>query len=144
MTYEDTSWTTPAPSRPDDGQIRSMHLGDSEVALRNGSNANGTPYPAREPVTVPAHSDLENRKQDASPPRASVKGKPLPSSPSPVAAHQICKPNSPGKVDDVQQMDTSLEGVDNDAEEEEDAEAELLEAVNAAEEAARALRERSK
>lgn len=36
-----------------------------------------------------------------------------------------------------------MEGVDNDAEGEEDAEAELLEAVDAAEEAAHALKEKS-
>ena len=121
-----------------------MHLGGSEVALHNGANGNGTPGPPWEPVTIPAHSDLEHRMQDASPPRASVKGKPPASSQSPVAADQTGAPNCSGNVDDVKQMDTSLEEVDNDAEEEEDVEAELLEAVDAAEEAAHALRVKSR
>ena len=97
-----------------------MHLGDSEVALHNDANGNGMPGPPRKPVTIPAHLDLEHRMQDASPLRASVKGKPPASGPSRVAAHQTDAPNCSGKTDDVQQMDTSLEEVDNDAEGEED------------------------
>jgi hypothetical protein len=50
-------------------------------------------------------------------------------------------PNGSSKADATHQADN--EEVDNDAEGEEDAEAELLEAVDAAEEAAHALREKS-
>jgi len=55
----------------------------------------------------------------------------------------VSAPNGSSKADDTRQADNSLEEVDNDAEGEEDAEAELLEAVDAAEEAAHALREKS-
>ena len=144
MTYEHSSRTTPPPSRSEDVRTHPIPPGDSEIALHNGANGNGTSGPPREPVAVPARSDLDHGMQDASPPRVSVKGKPPLSSPPPVAAHQqTSTPNGSSKADDVQQMDTSLEEVDNDAEGEEDAEAELLEAVDAAEEAAHALREKS-
>jgi len=56
---------------------------------------------------------------------------------------RISTPNGSNKVDDVHPADTTMEEVDNDAEGEEDAEAELLEAVDAAEEAAHAMRDKS-
>ena len=59
------------------------------------------------------------------------------------ARPQISAQNGPSKADDIHQADITLEEVENDAEGEEDAEAELLEAVDAAEEAAHALREKS-
>jgi len=59
------------------------------------------------------------------------------------ARPQISTPNGSSKPDDIHQTDISLEEVENDAEGEEDADAELLEAVDAAEEAAHALREKS-
>ena len=82
MKYEHSSRATPPPSRPEDGRTHLMHPGNSEIALHDGANGNGTPSPPREPVTVPARSDLDHRVQDASPPRASVKGKSPASSPS--------------------------------------------------------------
>jgi hypothetical protein len=61
-----------------------------------------------------------------------------------VGSHpQIGTPNGSNKADDVHPADASLEEVENDAEGEGDAEAELPEAVGAAEKAARALREKS-
>lgn len=89
-----------------------------------------------------ARPDLDHHMQNASPPRISDRGKTATSSPSPVGARpQINTPNGSNKADDTHQADNSLEEVDNDAEGEEDAEAEILEAVDAAEEAA--LREKS-
>jgi hypothetical protein len=81
--------------------------------------------------------------ENTSPPRISDRGKPSTSSPSPAGSHpQISTPNG-SKADDAHPPGISLEEVDNDAEGEEDAEAEILEAVDAAEEAAHALREKS-
>lgn len=78
------------------------------------------------------------------PPRASDREKAPTSSPSPVAPHpRVGTPNGSRKADDIRKIVTNMEGVDNDAEGEEDAEAELLEAVDAAEEAAHALKEKS-
>jgi len=93
---------------------------------------------------VRARSDLDARVENASPSRIPDRGKPPASSPSPVGSHpQTSTPNGSNKADDNHPPDTGLEEVDNDAEGEEDAEAELLEAVDAAEEAAHALREKS-
>lgn len=81
--------------------------------------------------------------RNASPSRVPDRGNVPVSSPSPVGAHaQNGTPNGSNKVDETPQPDTSLEDADNDAEGEEDAEAELLEAVDAAEEA-HALRDKS-
>ena len=80
--------------------------------------------------------------ENASPSRMSDRGGASGSSPSPVGP-RLSTPNGSNKADDIHPADTSLEEVDNDAEGEEDAEAELLEAVDAAEEAAHALREKS-
>ena len=55
----------------------------------------------------------------------------------------ISTSNGSSKTNDTHLADTSLEEVDNDTEGEEDAEVELLEAVDAAEEAAHALRGKS-
>ena len=83
--------------------------------------------------------------ENASPSRLSDRGRASGASPSPVGSHppRIGTPNGSNKADDIHPAETSLEEVDNDAEGEEDAEAELLEAVDAAEEAAHALREKS-
>ena len=90
-------------------------------------------------------SDSGQRVENTSPSRASDRGKASASSPSPVGSHPplISTPNGSNKTDDVQPVDTTMEEVDNDAEGEEDAEAELLEAVDAAEEAAHAMRDKS-
>ena len=117
-----------------------MYPSYPETTHHNGANGNGTPRTPQEPVVVRARPDLEN----ASPSRISDRGKPSVSSPSPVGSHpQISTPNGSNRADDIHPPDTGLEEVDNDAEGEEDAEAELLEAVDAAEEAAHALREKS-
>jgi len=93
---------------------------------------------------VRARSDLGPHTENATPSRIPDRGKKSASSPSPVGSHpQTGTPNGSNKADDIHTADTSLEEVENDAEGEEDAEAELLEAVDAAEEAAHALREKS-
>lgn len=121
-----------------------MYPSDAETAHHNGANGNGVPRTPQEPATVRGRSDSDHRVENASPSRISDRGKASASSPSPVGSHlQIGTPNGSNKADDVHPADTSLEEVDNDAEGEEDAEAELLEAVDAAEEAAHALREKS-
>ena len=121
-----------------------MHSSDPEAAPHSGSNGNGIHRTSQEVVTVPARSDLDRRVQTASPSRTSDRGKVSASSSSPVGARpHISTPNGSSKADDIHKTDISLEEVDNDAEGEEDAEAELLEAVDAAEEAAHALREKS-
>ena len=90
-------------------------------------------------------SDSGQRVENASPSRTSDRAKPSVSTPSPVGSHppRISTPNGSNKADDVHPVDTTMEEVDNDAEGEEDAEAELLEAVDAAEEAAHAMRDKS-
>ena len=121
-----------------------MYPSDAETAHHNGANGNGVPRTPQEPATARGRSDSDHRVENASPSRISDRGKASASSPSPVGSHlQIGTPNGSNKADDVHPADTSLEEVDNDAEGEEDAEAELLEAVDAAEEAAHALREKS-
>ena len=102
-----------------------------------------TPRTPQEPAVVRACSDQGPHADNSTPPRISDRGKKSISSPSPVGNHpRVGGPNGSNKADDVHQADTSLE-VENDAEGEEDAEAELFEAVDAAEEAAHALREKS-
>lgn len=108
-----------------------MYPNDSEVINHNGTNGDGTSRTPQEPATATARSDLDHR---TSSPRTPDRGKESGSSSSPVGA-PIGAQN--GKVDDTNQASNSLEEVDNDAEGEEDAEAELLEAVDAAEEALR-------
>ena len=118
-----------------------MHPSDPESTHHNGTIGNGIPKMPQELVAVPARSD---HAQNASPSRMSDRGKASASSSSPVGpGPQTSTPNGSSKADDIHQADISLEEVDNDAEGEEDAEAELLEAVDAAEEAAHALREKS-
>lgn len=93
---------------------------------------------------VRARPDPDPGVENVSPSRISDKGKPSASSPSPVGSHpQTSTPNGSNKADDTHPPDTSLEEVDNDAEGEEDADTEILEAVDAAEEAAHALRDKS-
>ena len=116
---------------------------DLDTTHRNGVSSNGIPRTPQEPTTVREHSDSDHHAENVSPSRTSDGGKSA-SSPSPVVSHpQTSTPNDYNRADDVQPADTSLEEVDNDVEGEEDAEVELLEAVDAAEEAAHALREKS-
>jgi len=144
MNYEQPSRTPPPPSRPEDVRPHATHPIDSETTHQNGANGNGIPRTPQESATVRARSDLDHLVENVSPSRVSDRGKVSASSPSPVGSHpQISTPNGSNKADDIHPADTSLEEVDNDAEGEEDAEAELLEAVDAAEEAAHALREKS-
>jgi len=144
MNYEHPSRTTPPPSRPEDARPQSMYPSYSETTHHNGTNGNGTSRAPQEPTIVRARPDIDARVENASPSRIPDRGKPPASSPSPVGSHpQISTPNGSNKAEDIHPPDTNLEEVDNDAEGEEDAEAELLEAVDAAEEAAHALREKS-
>jgi len=144
MNYEHPSRTPPPPSRPEDVRQHAIYPSDLETTHHNGANGNGIPRTPQEPATARARLDLGGRAENTSPTRISERAKPSPSSPSPVGSHpQIGTPNHSKKADDIHVADTSLEEVDNDAEGEEDAEAELLEAVDAAEEAAHALKEKS-
>lgn len=141
MNYEHPPRTTSPLPRPEDGPPpHSTYPGDPETAHQNGANGNSTPRTPQESITVRSDSDHRAREEGLS--RISDREKVPASSPSPVAHPQISTPNGSSKADDVHQADTSLEEVDNDAEGEEDAEAEILEAVDAAEEAAHA-REKS-
>ena len=142
--YEHPSRTTPPPPRPEDARPHSMYSSYPEPTHHNGANGNDTPRTPQEPAVVRARSDLGPHVENSTPPRISDRGKKSTSSPSPVGSHpHIGTPNGSNKADDAHPADTSLEEVENDAEGEEDAEAELLEAVDAAEEAAHALREKS-
>lgn len=142
MNYEHPSRATPPPSRPE--EPHSMYHSYPENTHHNGANGNGAPKSPQKPAMVRARSDLDPHVENASPSRISDRGKASASSPSPVGSHpQISTPNGSNRADDTHPADISLEEVDNDAEGEEDAEAELLEAVDAAEEAAHALREKS-
>lgn len=145
MNYEHPSRTTPPSSRPEDVRPHPMNPSGPEIVHHNGANGNGIPRATQQeivPVTVPSHMDPN--VQNASPSRSSDRRKASTSSQSPVGARpQISPPNGSSKADDLHRADVSLEEVDNDAEGEEDAEAELLEAVDAAEEAAHAMREKS-
>lgn len=121
-----------------------MRPSDPEAVHHNKANGNGVLRTSQELVTAPTRSDFDRHAQNSSPSRVLDRGKVSASSSSPVGARpQTSTPNGSSKADDIHQADTSLEEVDNDAEGEEDAEAELLEAVDAAEEAAHALREKS-
>jgi len=143
MNYEPPSQTSPPPARPEDTRPRVVCPSDPDTTHRNGVSSNGVPRTPQEPATVRERSDSDHHAENVSPSRISDRGKSA-SSPSPVGSHpQISTPNDSNKADDVHPADISLEEVDNDAEGEEDAEAELLEAVDAAEEAAHALREKS-
>ena len=143
MNYEHPS--PPPPSRSEDVRPHVMHPSDPETTHRSGANGNGIPRTPQEPATVRGRLDSGHRVENASPSRISDRGKVSASSASPVGSHppRIGTPNGSSKADDVHPADTTMEEVDNDAEGEEDAEAELLEAVDAAEEAAHALREKS-
>ena len=148
MNYEHPSRITPPPSRSEDVRSHLMHQSDPDTVHHSGTNGNGIPRgiprASQELVAVPTRSDLDHHVQNASPSRISDQGKASTSSQSPVGARpQSSTPNGSGKADGIHRADTSMEEVDNDAEGEEDAEAELLEAVDAAEEAAHALREKS-
>jgi hypothetical protein len=144
MNYEQPSRTTPPPSRSEDARPHLMHTSDTETAHHSGANGNGIPRIPQELVTVQARPDLDHHVQDASPSRTSDRSKASASSPSPVGTcPQISTTNGSSKADDSHQADISLGEVDNDAEGEEDAEAEILEAVDAAEKATHALREKS-
>ena len=145
MNYEHPSRSPPPPPRSEDVRPHVVHPSDPETTHRGGTNGNGVTMPPQEPATVRGRSDSGHRVENTSPSRTSNRGRASASSPSPVGSHppQISTPNGSNKADDVHPADASLEEVDNDAEGEEDAEAELLEAVEAAEEAAHALREKS-
>ena len=143
MNYEHPS-RSPPPPLSEDVRPHAVYPSDPETPHRNGTNGNGIPRTPQEPVTVRARSDSDHRVEDATPSRISDRGRASASSPSPVESHpRISTSNGSNKADDAHSADTRLEEVDNDAEGEEDAEAELLEAVDAAEEAAHALREKS-
>ena len=141
MNYEHPSRSPPPQSRPEDVRPHTVHPSDPEAG---GANGNGIPRTPQEPATAPGRLDSDHRTENASPARASDRGRTLASSPSPAGSHppRTSTPNG-SKAEDTHQADTGMEEVDNDAEGEEDAEAELLEAVDAAEEAAHALREKS-
>ena len=144
MTYEHPPRTTPPPSRPEDVRPHLKHSGGPETTHHNGANGNSTLRTPQEPATAPARSDLDHRGQNENPPRIPDRGKAPASIPSPAGIQpRIGTPNGSSRADGTQQADARLEEADNDAEGEEDAEAELLEAVDAAEEAAHALREKS-
>lgn len=144
MTYEHPPRTTPPSSRPEDIRPHLKHSGDPETTRHNGANGNSTPRAPQEPATAPARSDVDHRGQNENPSRIPDRGKASASIPSTGGIQpRIGTPNGSSRVDDTQQTDAKLEEVDNDAEGEEDAEAEILEAVDAAEEAAHALREKS-
>lgn len=145
MNYEHPSQSSPPQSRSEDVRPHAMYPSGPETPHRTGTNGNGIPRTPQEPPTARGRSDSDHRMEDASPSRISDRGRASASSSSPVGSHppRIGTPNGSNKADDTHTADTSLEEVDNDAEGEEDAEAELLEAVDAAEEAAHALREKS-
>ena len=143
MNYEHPSRTTPPPSQTEDLRSHPTHLSEPETPRHNGANGNGTPRTPQE-LVAPARSDSDHRAQNESPSRISDRAKALASSPSPTGTRpSIGAPNGSSEADDTHQADNSLEEVDNNAEGEEGAEAELLEAVDAAEEAAHVLREKS-
>jgi len=143
MNYEHPS--PPPPSRSEDVRPHAMHPSDPETTHRGGANGNGIPRTPQESAPVRGRSDSGQRLENASPSRIPDRGKASASSPSPVGGlpARINTPNGSNKADDVHPADTTMEEVDNDAEGEEDAEAELLEAVDAAEEAAHAMRDKS-
>jgi len=143
MNYEHQSQTSLSPPRPEDSRSHAVYSSDPDTIHRNGANGNGISRTPQKPASVRARSDSDHRVENASPSRISDGGKSA-SSPSPTGnPPPTGTMNGSNKGNDPHPTDTSLEEVDNDAEGEEDAEAELLEAVDAAEEAAHALKEKS-